>query len=326
MMRRTMIAAVCLLAGCTPGGVKPSKPIIPVIDASSDEALDASIDRINLSLTDLGKVEFAEDCSTVTAPEAMKNVYRSGFNRTGGKEAVSARCKLFAKFHGQTARQIHIIALGYRDNEDRLKTALEADQVKAKALQEAAARDLEGVARKAVEAMRKSAFEQFGSKAAQAIIESQKVDALPGGKAWEVTGQFDGVDQDGVPLKARWRAVIELEGIAHVCKQVRLGERIAPAQLATANRPGMGAPSPGPASPRATKPRPKEKPKVVSKEAKEAKAKEALDRGKVLVESERRDEALRLYQAIVRDYPDTPAGAEAKEYADAMLGKPKKKK
>jgi hypothetical protein len=55
------------------------------------------------------------------------------------------------------------------------------------------------------------------------------------------------------------------------------------------------------------------------------KAASSLAFGERLEQTGKSDEALRLYQSIVRDYPDTPAAAKAKEYVDTMTAKPKTK-
>ncbi len=99
-MRRTMLIALVCMAGC--GSDAPVKVVTPCIDATSDDALEESLNKINLSLSEPDRKVFEADCSTVLAPEMMKAVYRSGFDRSDGRSR--AKSVLYKRFQGLTAR------------------------------------------------------------------------------------------------------------------------------------------------------------------------------------------------------------------------------
>ena len=100
MMRRTMLIALVCMAGC--GSDAPVKLVTPCIDATSDEALEESLNKINLSLSESDRKLFEADCSTVLAPELMKAVYRSGFDRSNGRSR--AKSVLYKPFQGAPPR------------------------------------------------------------------------------------------------------------------------------------------------------------------------------------------------------------------------------
>jgi hypothetical protein len=95
---RWIVAATLpfVMAGC--GG--SSK-----IDASSDSALVASINKINSSLDPDGRKQFADDCSAVIFPDALKVAAQSEIRRERGRVPASAR--LYKPLHGFTVSQVH---------------------------------------------------------------------------------------------------------------------------------------------------------------------------------------------------------------------------
>jgi hypothetical protein len=56
-----------------------------------------------------------------------------------------------------------------------------------------------------------------------------------------------------------------------------------------------------------------------------AKASAALARAEAIEDAGRTDEVLRAYRAIIADYPETTSAVRAKEHADALTGKPRRK-
>jgi hypothetical protein len=96
-----------------------------------------------------------------------------------------------------------------------------------RAKEEALARDRGAIVRKAIDAMRNAAAENFGSDAAKAArIEADESGIKDfGDRKWEVAGRYVGADDKGKRFRASWTATIFL-GFGNLqCQSVKLGDR-----------------------------------------------------------------------------------------------------
>jgi hypothetical protein len=342
-MRRLVIIPLLLLTGCSPGSPGSG---VPRIDASSDEALESSLSRISKTLTEESRKEFEADCAKITAPERMKVVYRTGFE--GPRDKTASKSMPYRVIDGMTATEVHVKALEYRANDDRLVAEAKAAQDKADAARKQPG-DRERLVSKAIETMKTAAAARFGTaEAKKAVITAEPSGVKEfGEKAWEVTGLYDGPDRDGVRFKAPWTVRIEFALGELQCTSANLGERVwsepgpatppSLASLATASPPppaSQGVPGQG-GSGQATEPAVKATSKAPAKGKGRPKAKISdpatraagdLERAKVLEDAGRADEALKLYQYIAREYAETPSGGQAKYRVETLMGKPRAKK
>ena len=341
------VIAAGLLVGCSGGGGTPT------IDASSDEALDASIRRIKSTLSEEGRKEFAADCATVSGPEMMKSVYRKAYDQ--GERKASSHSALFRSLNGLTAPQIHAKALEMRTAIDVEKAKAKSDndrmqaQAKSKYEQEqaefrkaeeaeklrrakanaelAALKAPELIVKKAADEMKKYATTNFGSDAvSRAEITADPSGVKTTGESWEVTGLFIGPDKNGVVFQAKWVARIQFLFGTLQCTGLQLGARQS-AGTALAAGPGSagagGAKEAGPAgarSPSKGMNKSRSKPMSVAQ-----RAANALKFGQSKEDAGRSDEALGIYRDLVKSYPGTQESEKAQDRIDVLTGKPRKK-
>ncbi len=100
-MRQLTLVAVCglflLSIGCS-GAAR--------LDASSDDALKKSLEKMTAGMTDEQKKQFLGDCMAVVLPEAMKNAFQDAFKKDKQAEPATSS-KLFKPLDGMTVGEIH---------------------------------------------------------------------------------------------------------------------------------------------------------------------------------------------------------------------------
>jgi hypothetical protein len=102
MVRHIALIACLGLAGCSP----------PVIDASSPDALKASMSRVTSGMGEARRRVFAADCTTLTLGAALKG----GLLAKGAKPSGTG---MFKPLHGLTADRVHARAEEFRASLNR---------------------------------------------------------------------------------------------------------------------------------------------------------------------------------------------------------------
>jgi len=174
--------------------------------------------KVTANMTDEQKKQFTADFMTLTMPSMMKTAFQSAFSKEGPR--VPDETTMLKPLHGLTADEIHAKAEEMRRN---MATAEAKEKVKAEVLK----KDRNAILRKAVEAMRKAAAENFGTAESQEaqITADQSGIKNYGEEKWEVTGQYVGSDKEGKKFRASWTATISVMFGTLQCEQLKLGDR-----------------------------------------------------------------------------------------------------
>jgi hypothetical protein len=99
-MRTQWVVPTCLmlLVGCG----------APTIDATSQETLKASMEKVRASLPEADRARFVGDCMTVSMSAALKGGMLA-------KKTAPAGTEVLRPLHGMTAEKIHVEAVKVRE-------------------------------------------------------------------------------------------------------------------------------------------------------------------------------------------------------------------
>lgn len=99
-----LLAVLAFLPGC---GSRP-----PKMDASTDESVKQSIDKMTEGMTDAQKEEFGKDCLTACFEDMMRLAAERAFSKEEKRKPTKA--EVFKAIHGLTAAEIHAKAVELR--------------------------------------------------------------------------------------------------------------------------------------------------------------------------------------------------------------------